>query len=67
MKFKTPRYEVKYFREKSWRNISEEGFLSSLLEDYDLITPVLTKIFEGEEIVTSGAIYRIKNNTRTGK
>ena len=61
MIFKMPQFEVKYINENNWRMVPEKDFLLNLLDTYVRVTPILTKMFKGEEIVTSFAIYRIKN------
>ena len=61
MIFNMPQFEVKYIKENNWKKVPEKDFLSNLLDAYAIITPILAKLFKGEEIVTSLAIYRIRN------
>ena len=53
MIFKMPQFEVKYINENNWKKVPEKDFLLNLLDAFALITPILRKMFEGEEIVTS--------------
>ena len=55
-----PRFEVKYINENNWKKIPEKDFLLNLLDTYDQISPIITLLIKGEEIVTSSAIYRIR-------
>ncbi len=60
IKFKMPQFEVKYFHEEDWNEVSETAFLQSLLDNFNRITPIIGEMFQGKEIVTSTAIFRIK-------
>ncbi len=62
MKFKMPQFEVKCFHEEDWQEVSETAFLQSLLDNFNRITPTISEMFQGKEIVTSTAIFRIKND-----
>ena len=61
MIFKMPQFEVKYFNEKDWKNVSEKTFLLSLQDTFTRITPILSEMFQGKEIETPSVIYRIKS------
>jgi len=61
MKFKMPQFEVKYSYEKEWKKVTEKAFLESLLDTFTRITPMLSEMFQGKEIITPFAIYRIIN------
>jgi hypothetical protein len=55
-----PQYEVKYGNENKWTKVSEKEFLANLHKTHTLITPILKKMFNGEEIATPSAIFRIR-------
>ena len=57
---KRPRFEVKSINEDKWKMISEKELLLNLFDAYTLITPIIVKMFEGEEIETPSAMYRIR-------
>jgi len=61
MIFKMPHFEVKYINEKDWKNVSEITFLSSLQDTFARISPILSEMFQGKEIMTPSVKYRIKN------
>jgi hypothetical protein len=52
MIFKLPKFEIK--------NFSENDFLFKLMDTFELITPVLSDLLQGKEIITNFCIYRIK-------
>ena len=58
---KNPQYEVKYSNENSWTKLSEKEFLVNLCKSHTPITPILKRMFNGEEIVTPSAIFRIRS------
>ena len=58
--FKFPKFEIKNFNENDWNRISEKDFLLKLVDTFELITPVLSDLLQGKEIVTDLCIYRIK-------
>ncbi len=58
--FKFPKFEIKIFNENDWNRISEKDFLLKLVDTFELITPVLSDLIQGKEIVTKFCIYRIK-------
>ncbi len=60
MIFRLPEFEIKNFYENEWNKISEKDFLLMLLENFTTITPVLSKMFQGEKIVTPDCMYRIQ-------
>ena len=53
-------FEVKYSYENNWTKVSEKEFLVNLHENHTLITPILKRMFNGEEIATPSAIFRIR-------
>jgi len=60
MVFKMPRFEIRYVYENDWKKVSEKDFLIKLLENFTPITPVLSKMFQGKEVITNFCLYRIK-------
>jgi len=60
MIFKLPKFEIKNFSENDWNRISEKDFLLKLVDSFELITPVLSDLFQGKEIITNYYIYRIR-------
>ena len=60
MIFKLPKFEIKNFSENDWNRISEKDFLLKLVDTFELITPVLSELFQGKEIITNFRIFRIK-------
>jgi hypothetical protein len=60
MQFKISCFEVNNLGEDEWQEASERTVLNRLTECFDPITPILTKMMEGNEIVAQREIYRIK-------
>ena len=60
MKSKEMQFEVKYPNNGEWIEVSEKIFLRDLLTDFDRITPIITEMLEGQEIVSPSAAFRIK-------
>ena len=61
MIFKQPQFEIKDLGEKDWKKVSEKDFLIKLVDNFDLITPVLREMFLGKNFITRDCIYRIQN------
>ena len=59
MKSKELQFEVKYPYNGDWIEVSENVFLRDLLNDFDRITPIITEMLEGREIVSQSAAFRI--------
>jgi len=55
-----PRFEIRHFYDDDWNKISEKDFLLELVDNLELITPVLSDLFQGKEIIANFCIYRIK-------
>jgi len=51
-------YEFKHFGETKWKKVSEKIVMKKLVDTYNPLTPILSKILRGEEIVTPQGIYR---------
>ena len=60
MQFTISCFEVKKLGENEWRVISEKVVLKKLAECFDTVTPIITKMLEGNEIVAQQEIYRIR-------
>jgi hypothetical protein len=58
---KRPQFEVKYINEDHWEKLSEKDALLNLHKAYAMITPIISRMFRGEEIATPSAIYRIRS------
>lgn len=61
MQFTMTCFEVKKFGEISWKDVSEKMVLEKLAENFYPITPILTKMLQGNEIIAETEIYRIKS------
>ena len=61
MEFGLTRYEVRHIDENEWHKISEKTVMERLVDSFDPVTPVLSKILRGEEIILSHEIYRAIN------
>ncbi len=60
MQFKVSCFEVKKLGEDEWQEASERMVLAKLAECFDPLTPILTKMMEGNEIVAQREIYRFR-------
>lgn len=60
MKFKISTFEVRKHGEDKWQEVPEKIVLEKLVECFDPVTPTITKMLEGNEIVTHQEIYRIR-------
>ena len=60
MIFRLPKFEIKNLNENDWNKVSEKDFLLKLVDTFELITPVLSDLLKGKEIITNYCIYRIK-------
>ena len=60
MQFKISRFEVKKSCENNWQEVPEKIFLEKLADFFDLVTPAISEMLKGNEIVTPREIYRIK-------
>ncbi len=67
MRFKMPLFEIKHRDREDWEEISEIVFLGKLVDRFDRITPVLTEMLQGKEIITPDGIFRMKNCGNEGK
>jgi len=62
MIFNLPHFEIKDLSGKDWKKVSEKDFLIKLVDNnFDLISPVLRKMFQGKDFITRDCIYRIRS------
>jgi len=61
MQIDMPKYEVRNVDGGRWKDISEKNFMETLVDLFDLVTPILTDILHGKEVITPYGIYRLKN------
>ena len=54
------RYEVRKVGENEWQKETEKIVMENLAESFDPVTPVITKLLNGEEIRTSYEAYRYR-------
>ena len=61
MQFKISSFEVKRIGGEDWQEVSEKSALEKLATSYDPVTPVITKMLAGIEVITETEIYRMKS------
>ena len=54
-----PRYETRRIGEREWHKISEKAAMERLVDSFDPVNPIISRILRGEEIIVSQEIYRI--------
>ncbi len=52
------RYQIKAPDKDTWEDVSEKTVLESLATRFDRLFPVLSKLLQGEEIITAHECYR---------
>lgn len=52
------RYQIKVSEKDTREDVSEKTILESLATRFDRLTPVLTKLHQGKEIITAHESYR---------
>ena len=57
---KMPRYEVRYYANEEWIEISDLEFMDDLYRLYRRVTPVIKEMVNGKELCTPDAVYRLK-------
>ena len=67
MQFKISQFEFKDSNSNDWQEISEIIVLEKLAELYDRLTPLLSEMLQGKEIITAKGIFRIKNGGNGGR
>jgi len=58
--FAMPLYEVKYKDREEWEQISDLEVMERLYRFYKKVSPAIKDMINGKEIITAGAIYRLK-------
>ena len=61
MIFNLPQFEIKELSDKDWKKVSEKDFLIKLVENFDLISPVLREMFQGKDFIIRNCNYRIQS------
>jgi hypothetical protein len=61
MQIEMPKYEVRDVDGGRWEDISEKNFMETLVNIFDQVTPIMTDILDGKEVITPYGIYRLKN------
>ena len=61
MQLDMPKYEVRNVDGELWEDVSEKNVMETLVDIFDQITPILTEILHGKEVITPYGIYRLKN------
>jgi hypothetical protein len=61
MQIDMPKYEVRDVDGGRWVNISEKKFMETLVDFFDQVTPIMTDILDGKEVITPYGICRLKN------
>jgi hypothetical protein len=61
MQIDMPKYEVRNVDEERWEDVSEKNFMETLVDIFDQVTPIMTDILHGKEVITPYGIYRLKN------
>jgi hypothetical protein len=54
-----PSYEFKYIGDRVWQIVSEKKAMERLVDGFDAVTPAISRILKGEEIIVSNEIYRL--------
>jgi hypothetical protein len=65
MMFSMPQYEVRFHDRAKWEEISEIELMHLLQKSYDRVTPAIQQMLEGEQVLTTDAVYRLKNREKT--
>jgi hypothetical protein len=60
MQIKIPCYQVRKLGEDKWLETSEKMVMESLAECFDIVSPVVLQLLEGNEVIARQEIYRIK-------
>jgi len=61
MQIDMPKYEVRNVDGDRWEDVSEKNFMETLVNIFDHLTPIMTDILDGKEVITPYGIYRLKN------
>ena len=60
MQIDMPKYEVRNVDGGRWEDVSEKSFMETMVDIYDQVTPIMTQILLGKEVITPYGIYRLK-------
>jgi hypothetical protein len=60
-KIEWTRYEVRHIGEHDWHKISEKTVMERLVDSFEPVTPIISRMLKGEEIIVSQEIYRVIN------
>ena len=63
MEMKISEFEVKHFDGQSWEEVSERIVMQRLQETYNLVTPAITQMIEGNYAHTPHGIFRMKRES----
>jgi hypothetical protein len=61
MQFMIGKYEYKHLDDNQWQTVSEKVVMEQLADRFDLLTPVISRMLRGEEIIMPQGIYRRVN------
>ncbi len=54
-------YEVRHIGEHEWHKISEKTVMEHVVDCFDPVTPIISRMLRGEEIIVSDEVYRTIN------
>ena len=54
-----PCYQARRIGENEWHKISEKTVMEKLVDRFDPVNPIISRILRGEEIIVSREVYRI--------
>ena len=55
-----PLYEVRHKDSEEWKQISDLELMDYLYKYHKKVTPAIKEMINGKEIITPGAIFRLK-------
>ena len=61
MDSKRTRYQIKKSGEDQWEEASEKNVMEKLADRFNPLTPVLSEMLRGKEVITPHGTYRRKN------
>ncbi len=67
MHFKLSQYEFKDSNRDDWQEVSETIVLGKLVDVFGRLTPLLSEMLQGKEIITPEGIFRMKNRGNEGR
>ena len=54
-----PCYEAKLIGEHGWQKISEKTVMERLVDSFDPVTPIISRMLRGENVIVPKEIYRV--------